>query len=196
MRKLSWLLGVNLILLGGCGSSPPAEAPATPAAQARPAPAPEAAPDKASSGAAAQTQIPRGKPGSLLAKVDRARLSAQVQQTPKAINIRHRCSFRNETGYNGSTHIEIANNEVKALSTSIQVPLYGGSCSFEGSGFRQTARTPSIEMRHADGCTVRIWTQGPQLTVSYSKCASRCTDPNVFKYIWPVLIDQPSGKCD
>ena len=193
MKTLALLLSV--ILFAGCASSPPPPA-ATTKTKAEPAAAPEAAPSEDPGSDTAKTQLPQGKPGSLLAKIDRARLSAQVQQAPKAINIKQRCSFRNETGYNGSTLVEIADNEVKALSTQIEVPLHGGSCSFEGPGFRQTARTPSIELRHNDGCTVRIWTQGKQLTISYSKCAARCSNPEVFKYIWPVLIDQPSGKCD
>lgn len=193
MKILALLLCV--ILFAGCSSPSPVEPVAVKPTPA-PAPAPEAAPGKDPVDTTVKTELPRGKPGSLLAKIDRARLSAQVQQAPKAINIKQRCSFRNETGYNGSTLVEIANNEVKALSTQISVPLHGGSCSFEGSGFRQVARTPSIELRHNDGCTVRIWTQGKQLTISYSKCAARCSNPEVFKYIWPVLIDQPSGKCD
>jgi hypothetical protein len=193
MRNLVWLLWGLLV---ACTSSPPAESPSVPASKVEPVTVQKAAPDKDLRDAPLQAEVPRGKPGSLLAKIDRGLLSAQMHQTPKPINIKLRCSFRNETGYNGSTMVEIVNNEVKALATQIQVPLYGGSCAFDGPGFRQLARSPSIELQHADGCTVRIWTQGRQLTISYSKCAAHCSNAEVFKYIWPVLIDQPSGKCD
>lgn len=139
--------------------------------------------------------LPPARPGSLLGKIDQSKLREQLRQAPKAINIQHRCSFRNETGYNGSTRVTIVNNEVKELATRISVPLAGGSCNFEGSGFRQTTRSPSIEMRHADGCMVRIWSQGRQLSIAYSNCAARCNSAETFKYIWPVLIDQSNGQC-
>jgi len=123
-------------------------------------------------------------------------LSAQIREAPRPINIRHRCAFRNETGYNGSTQVEIANNEVKALNTQINIPDRG-ACNFDWNGFQQTKRSPSIELRHpADGCTVRIWEQGRQLTISYSQCARRCASAETFKYVWPVLIDRISGACD
>ena len=191
MRRIG--LFALFCLLAACATPPDEKEPE---AVVEPPPAPQSAPEAALEEPAPQIKLPRGKPGSLLAKIDRARLSAQVQQKPRAINIKHRCSFRNETGYNGSTRVEIANNEVRALATAINVPLYGGSCSFDWAGFRQTARTPSIELRHADGCTARIWTQGRQLTISYTACAARCSNPNVFKYVWPVLIDTASGACD
>lgn len=177
-----------LLLLAACTSTPPATEPEALA----PAPAASAPP----AAATAAPSLPRAKPGSLLGKVDRSKLNAQVRQGGKPINISHRCSFRNETGYKGSTQVDIANSEVRRLATSIEVPLASGYCNFDNAGFRQTARSPAIELRHADGCTVRIWDQGPQLTISYSACAARCSSPEVFKYIWPVLIDRPSGRCD
>ncbi len=177
------------LLLAACSSTPPTTAP-----EAQPAPPAE----QAASPAPADTTrpLPPAKPGSLLGKVDRNKLNNQLRQSGKPITIQHRCSFRNETGYKGSTIVDIAANEVKRLATSIEVPVAGGYCNFDGSGFRQTARSPAIELRHTDGCTVRIWSQGPQLTISYSACAARCSKPEVFQYIWPVLIDQPSGRCD
>lgn len=200
MRLELILASLSLAFLAACEHSPPAEREA---ANAPPSTAPSGNSASSRSATVADLQAPAVKAytnkapaGSLLAKIDRKRLSEQMQKKDRPINIRHRCSFRNETGYNGNIALDVLNNEVKALNTAINVPLYGGSCRFDGAGFRQTARTPSIEMRHADGCTARIWTQGTQLTVAYSNCASRCTDPEVFKYIWPVLIQQKNGHCD
>lgn len=190
MRAAAWL---SIVLLGACASAPPA--PEAPRADTRPDiqdSAPPPAPPTTDS-----KPLPRAKPGSLLAKVDRGKLASQIRQAAPPINIKHRCSFQNETGYKGSTRIEIVHNEVKQLATSIEVPLAGGRCDFDSSGFRQTARSPAIELQHPrDGCTVRIWSQGTQLTVSYTRCAARCSTPETFRYVWPVLIDQRKGSCD
>lgn len=114
-----------------------------------------------------------------------------------SINYRNSCRFSNETGYNGSSQVEIRNNRVLYLSTIINVPAAGGRCTFDGgSGFRQTRFTPSIEIVQPGGCTARIWTQGRQLTISYTRCESSCSNPRVFEKVWPVLIDMPTGHCD
>lgn len=187
MRRASYLC----LLLAACSSTP-----STPPAPSE-TPAPEPPASETGPSAEPWSTIPPKRSGSLLAKVDDQRLRAQLQKNHKPINIKHRCGFLNETGYKGSTHIEIAHGEVKQLATRIEVPLAGGRCDFEFNGFRQTARSPAIELRHPeDGCTVRIWAQGPQLTVSYTQCATRCSSAETFKSIWPVLIDQASGKCD
>ena len=139
--------------------------------------------------------LPRAKPGSLLARVDQSRLRAQLQKAPGPINVRNQCSFHDDTGYHGTNRVEIVNGEVRSLATEISVPDRG-SCSFETSGFKQIQRTPSIELRNAgDGCTVRIWQQGPQVTISYTHCAQRCASAETFKYVWPVLINTGSGTC-
>ena len=185
MQARARLLSAALIFLGACASPPPTPLPAE---------STTAQPD--SGRTSGDSPLPPGKPGSLLSRVDRALLSAQIHATPRPIDIRHRCTFRNETGYNGSTQVEIANNEVKALNTQINIPDHG-ACNFDWNGFQQTKRSPSIELRHpADGCTVRIWEQGRQLTISYSQCARRCASAETFKYVWPVLIDRISGACD
>jgi hypothetical protein len=150
--------------------------------------------EKASSSGRA-VSLPRAKPGSLLSRVDQSRLKSQLQKAPGPINVRNQCSFHDDTGYHGSNRVEIVNGEVRSLTTQISVPDRG-SCSFETSGFRQTQRTPSIEMRSpGDGCTVRIWQQGQQVTISYTHCAQRCTSAEAFKYVWPVLVNTGSGSC-
>ncbi|MBS1208267.1 MAG: hypothetical protein H6R19_665 [Proteobacteria bacterium] len=194
MQIRAWHLSMGLILLGSC-ATPPAPPPAEPVPQTLPPPS-QSAPGMNAGSTATNKQLPPGKPGSLLSRVDRTRLTAQIRETPRPINIRHRCAFRDETGYNGSTQVEIANSEVRVLNTQINIPDHG-SCNFDWNGFQQTKRSPSIELRHpADGCTVRIWEQGRQLTISYSQCARRCASAETFKYVWPVLIDSVNGACD
>ncbi len=137
-----------------------------------------------------------GGGGHLVRQIDARRMHEQLRSSGDDLNYRLRCSFRNETGYNGSTRLDIRDNRVIDLATSINVPEAGGSCRIEGPGFRLTRFQPSIELRHPDGCTARIWTQGRQMTVSYTHCEARCSNPQVFRKTWPVLIDMPSGHCD
>lgn len=114
----------------------------------------------------------------------------------KPIDLVTSCRFKNETGYSGTMTAEIRDGVVKRLSTSVKIPDQG-SCNFEWDGFVQRQRLPSIELYNSrDGCTAKIWQQGRQVTVSYSNCAQRCTSSNAFKYVWPVLVDRSSGRCD
>lgn len=140
--------------------------------------------------------LSRAKPGSLQSRVDQGRLRAQLRKPQGPISLRNQCSFHDDTGYRGSNRVEVVNGDVRSLATQITVPNRG-SCSFDTSGFRQIQRSPSIEMRSpSDGCTVRIWQQGSQVTVSYTHCEQRCTSAEAFKYVWPVLINTSSGKCN
>lgn len=195
MRTLP--IGLVLVLLVACSHEPavtPTSSASTPAA-ATTSRATSSTAQTARSGPASSA-LSTAKPGSLLARIDRSRLQAQLREIPQPITFHRQCVFRDETGYNGTALVDIANNEVRALSTTINVPDRG-ACNFDMAGFQQTQRSPSIELRHkGDGCTVRIWRQGRQLTISYSRCARRCASPETFAYVWPVLIDMGSSVCD
>ncbi|MDO6386217.1 MULTISPECIES: hypothetical protein [unclassified Uliginosibacterium] len=134
--------------------------------------------------------------GKLSRQIDQGRMQEQLRSASHSLSYRNSCSFHDETGYKGSNRIEIEDNRVLSLATAIELPHDGGRCNFEGPGFRQTRSSPSIELLHPDGCTARLWTQGQQLTISYTHCEARCTQPQNFRKIWPVLIDMPSGRCD
>lgn len=196
MLKLALPALVLSLLLSACASdqalpqAPPAPANLPPAASQTSSSAGSASASSASSRSPSRSG--NSKP---LSRINNQRMRAQLQQGNQPINIRHSCSFKNETGYKGSTRIEINNNEVRQLNTAYEIPAQG-SCQIDFRGFRQTRHSPSIELRHADGCTARIWTQGRQLTVSYTQCAQRCSSAETFRFVWPVLIDQPSGRCD
>lgn len=181
------------LMLAACGTPEVRESPAAPPASSTsrgPAPVVQPAPPKVAPVSPAQAS--RAPAGSTRA---RALAHARAQQTQKPISASYRCSFRNETGYNGSSSARIEAGAVRALATRVEVPGRG-SCDFAWGGFRQTQTTPSIELVHADRCTVRVWQQGQQLTVSYSNCAARCSGADTFKYVWPVLVDLRRGRCD
>lgn len=140
-----------------------------------------------------QTLGPQGTTGQTSSAQTRSKLKALEA---KPIDLQANCRFHNETGYNGTMVADIRAGTVKQLSTVVNIPEQG-SCKFDWEGFTQTQRLPSIELRHArDNCTVRIWQQGRQITVSYSNCAQRCSPANAFKYVWPVLVERTSGRCD
>lgn len=197
MLKLALSAVFLSLLLSACVSDQPlSQAEPAPASSAPASATPIFSSASSSSTSSASPRSPRSAGNSKLAsRINSQRMRAQLQQGNQPINIRHSCSFKNETGYKGSTRIEISNNEVRQLSTAYEIPAQG-SCQIDFRGFRQTRHSPSIELRHADGCTARIWTQGRQLTVSYTQCAQRCSSAQTFRFVWPVLIDQPSGRCD
>ena len=112
------------------------------------------------------------------------------------LNVVADCKFHNETGYNGETTLEVREGTVRRMRTVVNVPEQG-QCVFELADMQQTKIMPSVELHgRQTACTVRIWEQGRQVTLSFSSCAARCTPHEAFAYVWPVLIDKPSGKCE
>lgn len=171
------------LLLGACASEPenPGQSADASTTRTQNAPLP--------------VQSRKAEAGTNTPRASKQQILALMQQSTRPINIANSCSFKNETGYKGSARIEIRDSQVHQLSTAYEIPEYG-TCRIERAGFRQTLSSPSIELRHPDGCTARIWTQGRRLTVSYTHCESRCSHPAVFSKVWPVLVDIPTGNCD
>ncbi|ATE62156.1 hypothetical protein [Thauera sinica] len=110
----------------------------------------------------------------------------------RPLDIRADCRFKDEAGYGASTMLDVSYAEVKAFSASVDIPRRG-SCRFDGE-FAQVRRTPHVELRARDGCTVSIWEQGEQVTVAFNDCAARCTR-GAFDYVWPIIVDRRSGQC-
>jgi hypothetical protein len=110
------------------------------------------------------------------------------------LSVKTECSFSDETGYSGRAVLNVDYAQVLAFSAHMNLPRRG-RCSFELAEFRQTRREPHVELVARDGCTVRMWEQGEQVTVAFSRCARKCTG-NSFEYLWPLLVDRPSGRCD
>lgn len=138
---------------------------------------------------------PASRPsGRLSSRIDPRKVASQLRS--RAVNVATRCSFRNETGYNGQASVNVANGDASLVSVTVNLPEQG-SCLFDMTGFQQTQRGAMVELRHPrDGCTARLWEQGQQVTVAFSHCAARCNPAASFQYVWPVLIDRPSGRCD
>lgn len=112
----------------------------------------------------------------------------------RPLNVQADCRFKDEVGYSGSALLDVSYSEVSRFKASVNVPKHG-SCHFDLADFEQVRKEPHVELRARDGCVVRMWEQGDQVTVAFAQCASRC-DRNTFDYVWPILVDRPSGRCN
>ncbi|MBS0542613.1 MAG: hypothetical protein JSR40_02595 [Proteobacteria bacterium] len=122
-----------------------------------------------------------------------ARPGGRLQPMPlRPLDVRADCSFTDEVGYGARAMLDVSYAEVKAFSATVNVPRRG-SCRIDGE-FAQVRRTPHVELRARDGCTVSMWEQGEQVTVAFTNCASRCT-AGTFDYVWPIIVDRRTGQC-
>lgn len=111
----------------------------------------------------------------------------------RPLNVQADCQFKDEVGYSASVRLDVSYSEVIGFAATVDVPRRG-SCRFNLADFQQVRREPHVELRARDGCVVRMWEQGDQVTVAFTQCAGRC-DRGTFDYVWPILVDRPSGRC-
>lgn len=129
----------------------------------------------------APTQRPAGKP--------------RLKPMPiRPLQVKAECQFKDETGYAGSALVNVENDEIKAFAAAVDIPRRG-TCRFNLAEFHQVKATAHVELLARNGCTVRMWEQGDQVTVAFSQCAKNCTG-NAAEYLWPILVDRPSGQCN
>jgi len=148
-----------------------------------PAPAPPAAPSRPEvklPSAAAVPAVPKaGKPGPI---------------PTRPLNVRAECTFRDETGYNGTIKLAIEQARVEAFAANVNVPRRG-NCSFDLKNFRQTRALPNVELTHLrDRCVVHVWEQGDRVTVAFQQCQKMCSG-NAWEGLWPILTDRRDGSC-
>ena len=128
------------------------------------------------------------------AEPERALQRGRLKPMPvRPLSIKTDCRFKDEVGYGGSAVLDVSYSEVRAFAATVDVPKRG-SCKFDLADFRQVLKEPHVELQARDGCTVRMWEQGEQVTVAFSECAKRCTR-GTFEYVWPILVDRSSGQC-
>lgn len=110
------------------------------------------------------------------------------------LNTRTKCSFRDQTGYRGQLSLRMKNTQVEQFAAAVTIPKRG-SCSFDLKQFEQTASGSTAVLSHKETeCTVRMWSQGRQLTVGFNNCSQQCSGES-FDYLWPILVDAKSGRC-
>lgn len=113
----------------------------------------------------------------------------------RPLNVRSRCSSRDEIGTRTRLDLLVRNAEVKTFLAQVSMPKHG-TCRFDLRHFRQTASLPQAVLTSRDGsdCTVRLWEQGDRVTVAFNSCPKSC-DGEAFSYLWPILVESKSGRC-
>jgi hypothetical protein len=102
------------------------------------------------------------------------------------------CSYRDDIGTEGRLVLDVHDSTVRRFASAVNMGRRG-SCRFDLSAFRQTAFTPTPTLV-AGACTVSMWEQGDEVTVSYRNCASQCS-PGAHEYLWPTLVSRRTGVC-
>ena len=113
----------------------------------------------------------------------------------RPIDLDGRCEQTDEAGFREDATLRVADNVVQTLSWNLWVGKRG-SCRFDQAEFRQTRRSPHIEMvaRDGSGCRLLVWQDGRRVTLAHNGCERRCT-PGVYEQAWPVMFDPRSGSC-
>jgi len=169
------------LLLGGCAGKP-VEAPAAPARSV----------ERPASPAAAE-RMEKTRP--LSERTQRYLASRGLELIKeRPLNVRADCAFRDEAGYGGRLDLEVEDAGVRRFAAWVDIPKRG-SCRFALGDFRQAAALPTVTLASVrSGCMVRMWEQGRQVTVAFSGCQAQC-DGGTFDYLWPILVESPSGRC-
>ena len=113
----------------------------------------------------------------------------------RTFTVSTQCSFKDETGNFGKASVDVHDSKVRAFNVEMTMPKRG-SCRYDLAQFRQTQALPSIELTGARDCKVRMWEQGEQITVAFAGCHHLCSPSSAHDYVWPLLIDKPTGQCD
>lgn len=112
----------------------------------------------------------------------------------RPLNVSTQCEFKDEVGTHGRMALQIEEANVKRFNAQVTMGKRG-VCNFDLAGFRQTATLPTPVLTSSDtACRVYVWEQGNAVTVAFSACHSHCTADS-FDYLWPILVDNPSGEC-
>jgi hypothetical protein len=120
------------------------------------------------------------------------RMPAPIPVRP--LNVSTQCEFRDEVGTHGRMALQIEEASVKRFNAEVTIPKRG-VCSFDLARFRQTEKLPTPVLSAGDSsCRVYIWEQGNAVTVAFNACEAYCT-ADAYDYLWPILVDNPSGEC-
>ena len=116
-------------------------------------------------------------------------------QPTRPLNVRSRCSHKDAIGT--VTRLELLVKEAEVKTFDAQVSMKGhGACHFNLHDFDQAAKLPQALLRHKhdSDCLVRMWEQGPKVTIAFNSCPKLC-EGNAFEYLWPIMVEAKSGRC-
>ncbi len=171
MRKP--LAAVLLLFLGACAQVPPEQA------------SPEAAPEQP----APREERMESQPLKYLK-------GRNIKPQPtRPLNVQSRCTHRDAVGTRTSLNLLVKGADVKTFDARVDIPKRG-TCRFNLKQFKQVATLPNVLLEAADGsgCTVRMWEQGPRVTIAFNKCPASC-EGQAFDYLWPIMVEAKTGRC-
>ncbi len=171
MRKP--LAVVLLLLLGACAQVPPEPA------------SPEAAPEQ-----------PAPREERMESQPLKHLKGRNIKPQPtRPLNVKSRCTHRDAVGTRTSLNLQVKEADVKTFDARVDIPKRG-ACRFNLKQFRQVAKLPNVLLEAADGsgCTVRMWEQGPRVTIAFNKCPASC-EGQAFDYLWPIMVEAKTGRC-
>lgn len=116
-------------------------------------------------------------------------------QPTRPLNVKSRCSHRDAIGT--QTRLDLLVKEANVQTFDAEVSMKGrGTCSFKLQDFDQVEKLPQALLRHKTqtGCLVRMWEEGPKVTVAFNSCPSSCQG-QAFDYLWPIVVEAKSGRC-
>ncbi len=161
-------LTAGLALLAGCVPMVPQQPPA-------PVPQPETKP--------APVERPPSPP---------RRSSKPLPIPERPLEVNADCRYRDDVGTEGKLVLDVQESKVERFASEVDMGRRG-RCRFDLSAFEQVAWMPTPTLVAGD-CTVRMWEQGDQVTVSYQNCAGNCTS-GAHEYLWPTLVSRKTGTC-
>jgi len=116
-------------------------------------------------------------------------------QPTRPLNVQSHCSHKDAVGT--VTKLDLLVKEAEVRSFDAQVTMKGyGTCSFRLNEFEQVEKLPQALLRHKKetDCLVRMWEQGPKVTVAFNSCPRAC-EGQAFDYLWPIVVEAKSGRC-
>lgn len=110
----------------------------------------------------------------------------------RPLQARADCRYRDDVGTEGRLVLDVKDSKVERFASEVDMGAKG-RCRFDLSAFTQTRfdHTPTLV---AGACTVSLWEQKDEVTVSYRNCAAHCT-PGANDYLWPTLVSRRTGSC-
>ncbi|MBS1160487.1 MAG: hypothetical protein H6R15_2906 [Proteobacteria bacterium] len=116
-------------------------------------------------------------------------------QPTRALNARSHCAHKDAIGTVTKLDLLVKEAEVKAFDAQVSMKGYG-TCRFKLGDFEQTGTLPQPLLRHKrdHDCSVRMWEQGPKVTIAFNSCPKAC-EGDAFSYLWPIMVEAKSGRC-
>jgi hypothetical protein len=175
---VAWSWRILFVLLLASCAEVPKKAPEPPKAEPEPEKPVVAAPPKMKS--------------DTLKYLSKRRITPQVT---RPLNVRSRCSHKDEIGTTTKLDLLVDEAEVKTFTAQVTMKEYG-TCRFNLNEFEQVEKMPQALLKHKkdSACTVRLWEEGTKVTVAFNGCANAC-EGDAFSYLWPIMIEAKSGRC-